>query len=120
MFDHIGLRVKNLAASVRFYQAALAPLGCEVGAQDASVAGLGPKGAPGFWLYAFKGPTGPGVHVAFKAADRTAVDRFHAAGLKAGGRDNGKPGLRTEYSPTYYAAFLIDLDGNNIEAVCFT
>jgi catechol 2,3-dioxygenase-like lactoylglutathione lyase family enzyme len=59
-----------------------------------------------------------GAHIAFRAADRQAVDRFYAAELKAGGRDNGKPGLRTDYSPTYYAAFLLDPDGNNVEAVC--
>ena len=58
------------------------------------------------------------THVAFRAADRSAVDRFHAAGLKAGGRDHGKPGLRPQDSPTYYAAFLLDPDGNNVEAVC--
>ncbi len=58
------------------------------------------------------------MHVAFRAADHAAVNRFHKDGLKAGGRDNGKPGLRADYSPTYYAAFLIDPDGNNVEAVC--
>ena len=58
------------------------------------------------------------IHIALHAADRRSVDRFHAAGLEAGGRDNGKPGLRTDYSPTYYAAFLLDPDGNNVEAVC--
>jgi hypothetical protein len=58
------------------------------------------------------------VHVAFRAGDRAAVDRFHASGVEAGGRDHGRPGLRAEYSPTYYAAFLLDPDGNNIEAVC--
>ncbi len=117
MFDHVGLKVADVAASARFYQAALAPLGCVVASQDASGAGIGPKGAPGLWLYAHRGAAGPGVHVAFKAADRAAVDRFHAAGVKAGGSDNGKPGLRADYSPTYYAAFLIDPDGNNVEAV---
>jgi catechol 2,3-dioxygenase-like lactoylglutathione lyase family enzyme len=59
-----------------------------------------------------------GAHVAFRAADHRSVDRFYAAGLAAGGRDNGKPGLRPDYSPTYYAAFLVDPDGNNVEAVC--
>ena len=58
------------------------------------------------------------MHVAFRAADRAAVDRFHKDGLEAGGRDNGKPGLRADYSPNYYAAFLLDPDGNNVEAVC--
>ena len=70
------------------------------------------------WLYAEKGTKSPGVHVALKAKNRAAVDKFHAEGVKAGGKDNGKPGLRADYSPTYYAAFLIDPDGNNVEAVC--
>ena len=117
MFDHIGLKVKDMAASVRFYRAALAPLGHVVASQDAQGAGLGPKGAPALWLYATTGGAGPGSHLALQAPDRESVDRFHAAGLAAGGRDNGKPGLRADYSPTYYAAFLIDPDGNNVEAV---
>ena len=117
MFDHIGLKVKDVAASVRFYRAALAPLGHVVASQDAQGAGLGPKGAPALWLYATTGGAGAGSHLALQAPDRESVDRFHAAGLAAGGRDNGKPGLRADYSPTYYAAFLIDPDGNNVEAV---
>ena len=120
MYDHIGLKVKDIGASVRFYEAALAGLGHVVGSRDASYAGLGPAGAPALWLYAAKGATGPGTHVAFRAKDRAAVDRFHVDGLKAGGRDNGRPGLRTDYAPNYYAAFLIDPDGNNVEAVCIT
>ena len=118
MYDHVGLKVKDVAASVRFYGAALAPLGHVVGSQDEAGAGLGPKGAPALWLYAGKKAAGLGVHVAFAAPDREAVDRFHKEGLKAGGRDNGAPGLRADYSPTYYAAFLVDPDGNNVEAVC--
>ena len=120
MYDHIGLKVKDMDASVRFYTTALAPLGHVVCTQGDGYAGFGPKGAPALWLHAFKGTTGPGAHVAFKAKDRAAVEAFHKAGLMAGGRDNGKPGLRTEYSPKYYGAFLIDLDGNNVEAVCHT
>jgi len=119
MYDHIGLEVKDVAASARFYEAALAPLGLVLCSRDDSGAGLGPKGGPALWLNRAKGPgPGAGAHVAFRAGDRAAVDRFHAAGLKAGGRDNGKPGLRADYGPTYYAAFLIDPDGNNVEAVC--
>jgi catechol 2,3-dioxygenase-like lactoylglutathione lyase family enzyme len=119
MYDHIGLRVKDLNASRRFYEAALAPLGFVPGSSGEGYAGFGPKEAPALWLHAHKGDTGSGAHVCFKAATRAAVDRFHAAGLKAGGQDNGKPGLRTAYSPDYYGAFLIDPDGNNVEAVCF-
>jgi catechol 2,3-dioxygenase-like lactoylglutathione lyase family enzyme len=116
MFDHIGLRVRNLEASARLYAAMLAPLGHVAGASDATYAGFGPQGKPALWLHQNKNAAG--AHVALRAADRAAVDRFHAAGLKAGAKDNGAPGLRTDYAPNYYCAFLIDLDGNNIEAVC--
>jgi catechol 2,3-dioxygenase-like lactoylglutathione lyase family enzyme len=120
MYDHIGLKVKDLATSLRFYQAALAPLGHVVGSQDASSAGIGPPDQSALWLLHTPDAAGAGTHVAFRAPDRAAVAGFHAAGLKAGGRDNGKPGLRADYSPDYYAAFLIDPDGNNVEAVCFS
>lgn len=119
MYDHIGLRVKNMDASVRFYTAALAPLGFVLGPKGDGYAGFGPKDVPGLWLHTHKGANGTGAHVAFKAPNRAAVDRFHAEALKAGGKDNGKPGLRTDYSPDYYGAFVIDPDGNNVEAVCF-
>jgi catechol 2,3-dioxygenase-like lactoylglutathione lyase family enzyme len=117
MFDHVGLQVKNIGASVRFYAAALAPLGYEV---DSSGTGFGPKNAPALWLYESTSAKGSGSHIALHATSREAVNRFHREGLKVGGRDNGKPGLRTDYSPTYYAAFLLDPDGNNIEAVCLS
>jgi catechol 2,3-dioxygenase-like lactoylglutathione lyase family enzyme len=116
MYDHIGLRVKNLEAAVRFYAASLAPLGHVLGPNDKSYAGIGPKDAPALWLYA-NSAAGTGTHLAFRAPDHASVDKFYAAGLKAGGRDNGTPGLRIDYSPDYYAAFLIDPDGNNVEAV---
>ncbi len=118
MYDHIGLKVRDIDASVRFYRAALAPLGHVLGSHDASGASFGPPGEPAFWLYRAEDAGGPGVHVAFRAADRATVARFHAEGLSAGGRNNGGPGLRADYSPTYYAAFLLDPDGNNVEAVC--
>ena len=117
MYDHIGLKVKDVAASSRFYDAALAPLGHVRASQDDAGAGFGPPGAPALWLYRAN-DAGPAMHVAFGAPDRAAVDRFHAQGLKAGGRDHGRPGLRADYGPTYYAAFLLDPDGNNVEAVC--
>jgi catechol 2,3-dioxygenase-like lactoylglutathione lyase family enzyme len=118
MFDHIGLKVSDLEASIRFYRGALAPLGHALESHGDGYAGFGPPGAPGLWLYGHKGAAGPGTHVALRAADRAAVDRFHALGLEAGGRDNGAPGLRLDYSPSYYAAFLLDPDGHNVEAVC--
>ena len=119
MYDHIGLRVSDLRTSLRFYGAALAVLGYTVCTQDASSAGLGPKGEPALWLHQMSaGAKGTGTHIALRATSRDAVDRFHEAGLNAGGRDNGAPGLRTDYSLNYYAAFVIDPDGNNVEAVC--
>ena len=90
MYDHIGLSVGDLDASVRFYGAALTTLGLTVYAQDTAGAGLGPKGEPALWLYkTTEGAKGTGTHIALRAPDRTAVDRFHQEGLKAGGRDNG-------------------------------
>ena len=118
MYDHIGIRVGNLDAAVRFYTAALAPLGFVLCSKDANGAGFGPKGEPALWLHLHKGPNNIGAHIAFHAPDQAAIGKFHAEGLKAGGRDNGAAGPRTDYSPTYYAAFLIDPDGNNVEAVC--
>ena len=116
MYDHVGLKVKDVEASVRFYKPALAALGHELCSSDDSSASFGPRGQPA--LYLARGTAAPGVHVALRASDRAAVDRFHAEGLKAGGRDHGRPGLRADYGPTYYAAFLLDPDGNNVEAVC--
>jgi catechol 2,3-dioxygenase-like lactoylglutathione lyase family enzyme len=118
MFDHIGLRISDLDASVRFYTATLAPLGYVLCSRDDSGAGFGPKGKPSLWLHLHKGKAAAGAHVAFRAKDHAAIEKFHAEGLKAGGRDNGGAGPRADYSPTYYAAFLIDPDGNNVEAVC--
>jgi catechol 2,3-dioxygenase-like lactoylglutathione lyase family enzyme len=115
MFDHIGLHVRDVEKSRRFYKALLAPLGYVL---DSSGTGFGPKDAPALWLYEANSSEVTPVHVAFRAASRKVVDRFHKAGLEAGGRENGAPGLRTDYSPTYYAAFLTDPDGNNVEAVC--
>jgi catechol 2,3-dioxygenase-like lactoylglutathione lyase family enzyme len=117
MYDHVGIKVGNLDASVRFYTAALAPLGYMLCSKDENGAGFGPKGEPALWLHLHKGAPG-GAHVAFRAPDHAAIGRFHSEGLKAGGRDNGLPGPRKDYSPSYFAAFLIDPDGNNVEAVC--
>jgi catechol 2,3-dioxygenase-like lactoylglutathione lyase family enzyme len=118
MFDHIGLRVKDLDRSVAFYSAALAGLGYVLCSQDESSASFGPPGEPALWLYPATQHAHAGTHLAFRAAQRKAVDQFYAEGLAAGGRDHGKPGLRADYGERYYAAFLRDLDGNNVEAVC--
>ena len=118
MYDHIGLRVKDLTASVRFYEAALAALGHEQTSGDASSASFGSGGSTGLWLAQTNGAGERGAHLAFRAADRASVERFYKKGLAAGGRDNGAPGLRADYGPSYFAAFLVDPDGNNVEAVC--
>src|ERR1700749_4641727 len=118
MYDHLGLKVANLDASVKFYVAALAPLGYVLDSKDENGAGFGPKGAPAVWLYRHQGGNSAGTHVAFRAPDHDAIKKVHSEGQKAGGRDNGAAGPRPDYSATYYAAFLIDPDGNNVEAVC--
>jgi catechol 2,3-dioxygenase-like lactoylglutathione lyase family enzyme len=118
MFNHIGVKVKDLDASARFYSAALGALGYQQGYSDETVVSLGPKDAPGLWLGGDAKLAHSLVHMAFTAGSHAAVDAFYREGLRAGGRDNGAPGLRKDYSPTYYAAFLLDPDGNNVEAVC--
>lgn len=110
LIDHVHLVVPDLAASRRFYDAVLGVLGVPI------VGGDGFFFADEFVVSEGSPVTGR-VHIAFQAADRETVDRFHATGLAAGGRDNGPPGERRQYHPGYYAAFLLDPDGNNIEAV---
>ena len=108
MFDHISLSVRDLAKTRAFYTAALAPLGLSV-QWDAmpGVIAFGPPGRPRLWFTEkADGPTG--VHIALTAANRAQVDAFHAAALAAGGKDNGAPGLRPQYHPNYYGAFVID------------
>lgn len=124
MLDHIGLNSGDLPRSRAFFLQALAPLQIgvvmEVSAEQTGAhdhVGFGNHGKPFFWL-GNAAPLSQGVHVAFVCAGRAQVDAFHAAALAAGGRDNGAPGLRPWYHPHYYAAFVIDPDGNNIEAVC--
>ncbi len=117
MIDHLGLAVRDVAASRAFYEKALAPLGYSVVRDYGSAAvGFGAGSKPDFWLG--QGTPAVGLHVALVARDRAAVAAFHAAALAAGGRDNGPPGVRAHYHPDYYGAFVWDPDGYNIEAVC--
>jgi catechol 2,3-dioxygenase-like lactoylglutathione lyase family enzyme len=117
VIDHIGLEVSDVAASKAFYDRALEPLGISVVMkwQDKAF-GYGIVDKPDFWIHE-RGEVGAPVHVAFSAPDRGTVDEFHRAALEAGGRDNGEPGLRP-YHEHYYGAFVLDPDGNNVEAVC--
>jgi catechol 2,3-dioxygenase-like lactoylglutathione lyase family enzyme len=115
MIDHLSLRVQDHPRAVAFYQAALAPLGYKVMMEFPGATGLG-DGMPDFWLMSSDQPLNP-THLAFSAA-RDAVEAFHAAALAAGGTDNGAPGLRADYHPHYYAAYVRDPEGNNIEVVC--
>jgi AraC family transcriptional regulator len=118
MYDHVGLKVRDTAAAVKFYAAIMGALGHKPIAEDGTGYGAGAgAGAASLWLSEDSKAPG-GAHVAFTAADHKTVQRFHTAGLAAGGKDNGPPGPRPNYGPTYYAAFLIDPDGNNVEAVC--
>ncbi|MDX1251853.1 MAG: VOC family protein [Gammaproteobacteria bacterium] len=117
MLDHIGLEVSDYEKSKAFYRAALAPLGYEVVMEWEGYAGFGAGGKPDFWINGGKAIT-PRIHVAFAAANRAKVREFYAAAMAAGGKDNGPPGIRAMYHPTYYGAFVLDPDGHNIEAVC--
>ncbi len=127
MIDHLTLLVSDFDRALAFYRAALAPLGYAVVMQFTraqmpdlpapAFAGLGAKGKPDLWLRAADGLIAP-THVAFAAPERATVDAFYAAALAAGARDNGPPGLRPQYHPHYYGAFVLDPDGYNIEAVC--
>ena len=120
MLDHFGITTAQFERSHALYAAALAPLGyveaMRFDTPDGPVAGLG-AGQPDLWIASGTAASGP-IHVAFRAANRAAVDAFHKAALAAGGKDNGGPGLRPEYHPDYYGAYVLDPDGNNVEAVC--
>jgi catechol 2,3-dioxygenase-like lactoylglutathione lyase family enzyme len=117
MLDHIGLLVADFTKSKAFFETALKPLGYSCLMEYSGWAGFGAESKPDFWIAQGQSIKAP-IHVAFAAADRLAVDAFHQAALAAGGRNNGAPGLRQDYHPNYYAAFVLDPDGNNIEAVC--
>ena len=119
MLDHMGLEVSDLDASREFFTKALEPLGVGPIMDLHGVAcGFGDGQKPWFWIASRERSVSTDVHVAFEAPDRATVDRFHEAALAAGGRDNGGPGKREIYHPEYYGAFILDPDGNNVEAVC--
>jgi catechol 2,3-dioxygenase-like lactoylglutathione lyase family enzyme len=118
MFDHIGFAVRDLARTRAFYTAALEPLGYRLQYDENNTIAFGPPGKWALWFYG-KGDGPTGVHIALQAETRAQVDAFHAAALAAGGKDNGAPGLRPHYTPTYYGGFVIDPDGHNLEAVCY-
>ncbi|MFT3768723.1 MAG: VOC family protein [Minicystis sp.] len=124
ILDHLGITVTNYVRSKEFYAKALAPLGIGQIMEFGEACGFGRDGKPDFWIGTkpdfqseaqAKSPTP--VHVAFAANSREDVDAFYAAAIAAGGKDNGAPGLRPQYHPGYYGAFVLDLDGNNVEAV---
>ncbi len=121
MINHVSIGVRDVAGAKRFYDAALKPLGYSCLSADAGSLGYG-RDAVALWIGAAKRPVaaddGSNLHFCFDAPTRKAVDTFHAAALRAGGRDNGAPGLRADYGADYYAAFVVDPDGYRIEAYC--
>jgi catechol 2,3-dioxygenase-like lactoylglutathione lyase family enzyme len=115
MIDHVSLRVQDLPRALAFYRAALAPLGYDVLVEFPQAVGMGTR-KPFLWITQAQHTPSP-AHVAF-ASERARIDAFHAAALTAGGTDNGAPGVRADYHPHYYAAYIYDPEGNNIEVVC--
>ena len=116
MIDHVTANVGDFQQAKRFYEQALAPLGYSVQMEFESAAGFGSgEGIPDFWIGS--NPERGATHVAFTAKDRAAVDSFYKAAVAAGGQDNGPPGVRAHYHENYYAAYVHDPDGNNLEAV---
>jgi len=121
MFDHISIGVREIAKSKRFYDAALKPLGYTCLNESPDALGYG-QGAPALWIVLAERPVPAddksGLHICLTAPTRDSVNAFHAAALGSSGRDNGAPGVRTDYGPNYYAAFAVDPDGYRIEAYC--
>lgn len=116
MIDHLGIGVSDLKHSREFYLAALAPLGYGIVKEFDEAVGFGANGKPSFWIE--NRQTTTPMHIAFTSNDRSGVDAFYQAAIEAGAQDNGKPGLRPIYHSDYYGAFVLDPDGNNVEAVC--
>ena len=117
IFDHIVLAISDPDKSKNFYSNALAPLGINLIREIDTCIGFGTQNKPSFWICRDPIIQTP-MHIAFVAENRKAVDEFHKAAINAGGKDNGKPGIRANYHADYYAAFVFDPDGHNIEAVC--
>jgi catechol 2,3-dioxygenase-like lactoylglutathione lyase family enzyme len=128
ILDHFGINVSDFARSKAFYEKALAPLGITVAMEYATWCGFGRGGKPELWIgqgvASFQTPDQVRVitptHVALVARSRAEVDAFYAAAMAAGGRDHGAPGIRAQYHPNYYGAFVLDPDGHNVEAVIHT
>jgi catechol 2,3-dioxygenase-like lactoylglutathione lyase family enzyme len=121
MIDHVSIPVRDLPAAARFYDVVLAPLGLERLVTRAGTIGFG-KSYPEFWLNSrpdAEPVAGTGAHVSLRARDPEAVQAFHAAALAAGGTDEGAPGERSGEMTRYFGAFILDLDGNKIEAITF-
>lgn len=124
MIAHVGIQVSDIERSKKFYIEALKPIGYQMireyavtPSRPAASAGFGEPPRADLWLY--QGEPSPNTsHIAFQVSRRALVDAFHEAAIAAGGRDNGKPGLRPQYNANYYGAFVLDPDGYNIEAVC--
>jgi catechol 2,3-dioxygenase-like lactoylglutathione lyase family enzyme len=117
IIDHLGFHVSDFAMSRDFFTKALAPLGILIVKEGEGWAMYGRDGRGQLWIDSFGTPQGP-MHVAFSADDRETVRLFHEKALAAGAKDNGAPGLRAQYHPNYFGAFVIGPDGHNIEAVC--
>lgn len=124
MIDHIALQVSDLKKSLKFYDGALAPLGYkklleapQANEHGVLIMGWGDNLQTDIWISEGR-RNEPCLHIAFKADTHEQVDEFYRAALAAGGRDNGKPGLRPKYHKNYYGAFVLDPDGHNVEAVC--
>jgi catechol 2,3-dioxygenase-like lactoylglutathione lyase family enzyme len=121
MFDHISIGVRDIAKTKRFYDAVLQPLGYKCLSEGETSLGYG-RDAVALWILAVEHPVPAheksGLHFCFTAPTRKSVDSFHAAALKLGGRDNGTPGIRADYDPSYYAAFVVDPEGYRLEAYC--
>jgi catechol 2,3-dioxygenase-like lactoylglutathione lyase family enzyme len=121
MIDHISIGVRDVGRTKRFYDAALKPLGYKCLSESEGSLGYG-SGAVALWISGAEHPVAAdmksGLHFCFTAPTQRSVDAFHAAALSSGGHDNGKPGLRADYGPGYYAAFVIDPDGYRVEAHC--